>query len=683
MNEPRGLTLGLAHELGLNVAMTSSLLIVLLGGELPPWLWLAAFMPTLSMALSRRAIHVPAISGTLLGVGAIGSAVIAILRDGLDAAVLAGGVAAVGLLVARLLTRRTLEHDQQAILLSLVLVFAGSVLNLSFSYIVVFVAYAISAVWALSTRQLLAGAQEAGLSPRQARARDDVITPLFFAATGGLALAVLAAAGLVFVAFPRVGFGELGFLGRKASQLPPSVGFGSDPRGLSTSTAVVARVRGLPLESFVDGLYLRGTVYDLVTFDAFSQSAPDTGRATVEDTRPSLPSLARGAGPDVGYDVLLMPVAGPVVFTLGATRSALATAGGGANPNRPQPIGGRDRHDQLRTFAPLASPLRYSVKGDVAVVSRVPPPSERAPRLSAAERARHLAMPPEDLAIRALLDGILAPLPVDADDAARAAAVREHLLQRFTYSLDGVVAGRDGPLRAFLLDARRGHCELFAGAYALLLRMMGIPSRVVGGFQGGALTDDGNVVFQQRHAHAWVEWWHDGAGWIVDDATPAATAPRERLGPVDGAIERLRAFWDDRIVDYALEDQQSALSTIVRALRGRNLGKAFRTAVVIVVVAGMVGWLAQRLRRRRRAAVAGDALAREIVAAIERVSGRRAPTSSTLRELLVVVDAGDARVVLDDAVGVYERLRFGGEAVAPGRVTAMRSVLRGLRPPSR
>jgi hypothetical protein len=133
------------------------------------------------------------------------------------------------------------------------------------------------------------------------------------------------------------------------------VGFGGDPRGLSTSTAVVARLRGVSFDDFDDGLYLRGTIYDVVTFDAFAQSAPDTTRATISDTRPSLPDLARSGDADVGYDVLLMPVAGPVVFTLGATRTALATSGGGANPNRPQPIGGRDRHDQLRTPVPLAA----------------------------------------------------------------------------------------------------------------------------------------------------------------------------------------------------------------------------------------------------------------------------------------------------------------------------------------
>jgi transglutaminase-like putative cysteine protease len=679
MSEPRGLSLGLAHELGLNAAMTSSLIIVLLGGELPPWFSLAALMPSLSMALSRRAILVPGIAGTLLGAGALGAAAVSILRDGWDAAVLAGGIAIIGLLLARLLTRRTLEHDQQALLLSLVLVFAASVLNVGVSYIVVFVIYAMSAVWALSTRQLLAGAQEAGLSPRQARARDDVITPLFFAASGALSVGVLAAAGLIFVMFPRIGFGELAFLGRKPSQLPPSVGFGSDPRRLSGSSAVVAKVHGVTADAFNAALYLRGTVYDVITFDAFAQSDPETERSTIDDNRPSLPTLARSAAADVSYEVTLMPVAGSVIFVLGAARSALAQSGGSANPKRGQYVGGRDRHDQLRTQAPLASPLRYTVHGDVAEVGQAIAATKLRP-LTTQERARYLALPTTDAALRSLLDTMVAPAGPVADDDTRAGLVRSALLARFAYSLDPGVAGREAPLRAFLLETQRGHCELFAGGYALLLRMLGIPARVVGGFQGGALAADGSVVFQQRHAHAWVEWWHDEKGWIIDDATPAASLPREHLGLFDDFIEEVRSFWYERVTDYALADQQTAISSITRALRGHDLRSTVRLVVVGGLAIGVVAWALGRRRSQRRAARAGDDLARELSDAIERLTGRPALPISTLRELVDAVEDADHRSVLDEALRLYESVRFGGAFVSAERLQATRRSLRRLRP---
>jgi len=669
-----GLPLGLAHELGLAASLLAATLIVLLGGEFPAWMWLSLVAPPLSLALRERGVVVPAVSGTLLALFSVGAGVTLLLRGGLDVAVFAGGATLLGLLVARTLTRRTLDHDQQALLLSLILVFAGSVLNVGVSYIIVFVAFAVTAVWAMATRQLLAGADAAGMSIARARGRTDVITPLFFAASAGVSLAVLAAAALIFVSFPRIGFGELNFLGRRASQLPTSVGFGGNPRGLGTSTAVVARAAGVGDDSFNAGLYLRGAVYDAITLDAFEQTAPATDRAEPIDRRPMVTSLSRG-GAELDYELTTTPMAGTLVMTLGYTTAAVPLSGGASNPNRSAQVGGRDRHDQLRTLSPIASPFRYRVRGRVAVVSQVPPPSPRVAALSEEDRARYVAVKDEDAAIRAVVNEALVGAAPDATHEQRAALLRTYLLKRFVYSLDGEVAGRDAPLRAFIVDVRRGHCELFAGAYALMLRMAGVPARVVGGFQGGAQTDDGSVVFQLRHAHAWVEWWQDGVGWVTDDATPNATAPRERLGPFDALIERIRVFWDDRVLDFAMEDQQSALRKVTNKLRGKHLGTMARGAFAGSIVIGLVVLLARRLRHARRSASRGDELARHIVAAAERLAGDGpARETETVRELT----ERHPHPTLRDATALYERIRYGGENVDDAIVRATIKALAAL-----
>ena len=676
------LTLGLAHELGLMAATTMAFLIILLGGEMPPWMWLTAFAPVLSMALSRREVRVPPIAGTVLGLGAIAVGVMALVQGGLDAAVFAGGTTLMGLTVARVLTRHSLAHDQQALLLSLVLVLTGSVLNVSLSYFVVFVGFAIAAVWALSTRQLLAGAEATGMSARQARARDDVITPLFFAASAGVSLVVLLAAVLIFVSFPRIGFGELGFLGRKGSQLPPSVGFGGSPRGLSTSTQVVARLRGIDPDDFDDGLYLRGIVYDELTFDAFSQSSPDALSASPLDRRANLPSLAQLPDREATYEVTQFPVGGSLLFTLGHTRTAMTLSGGTANPNRAMMIVGHDRHDELRTESPLAGAFRFQVRGSISIPGVVPPPRARAPVLSAGARVRHLRLPPIDAQVEQLRQRFVVAVGSDDDssddDDVVAASIRNGLLRGFRYSLNDQVVGVDLPLRHFLITTRAGHCELFAGGYAMLLRMSGIPARVVGGFQGGARADDGSIIFQQRHAHAWVEWWKDGVGWIVDDATPQATATRDRLTGIGALLEQLRVLWDDRVLDYALVDQESALRGISRAIRGKHLGTLFRGGVVVVIafVVVVVGW--RRLRRRRSSKDVGDALARAIVAAVDRVSTTPVPSSATIAEAV----AGRTEAVLHEAARLYERHRYGNEALDAVVVDGIIAALRALRRPT-
>jgi transglutaminase-like putative cysteine protease len=87
------------------------------------------------------------------------------------------------------------------------------------------------------------------------------------------------------------------------------------------------------------------------------------------------------------------------------------------------------------------------------------------------------------------------------------------------------------------LRHKRGYCQHFASAMALLLRQRGVPTRVAVGFAGGEWDPIARIVrVKRRHAHAWVEVHFDGLGWLpFDPATaaadrPAAARPRERPG---------------------------------------------------------------------------------------------------------------------------------------------------------
>src|SRR5205085_1145226 len=86
------------------------------------------------------------------------------------------------------------------------------------------------------------------------------------------------------------------------------------------------------------------------------------------------------------------------------------------------------------------------------------------------------------------------------------------------------------PLATFVTQTKAGYCQYFAGAMALMLRYLGIPARVAVGFAGGTYDskrDAWNV--SDREAHAWVEVWFKGYGWLPFDPTPAApgAAPRQ------------------------------------------------------------------------------------------------------------------------------------------------------------
>ncbi|HHC08920.1 MAG TPA: transglutaminase domain-containing protein, partial [Actinobacteria bacterium] len=96
----------------------------------------------------------------------------------------------------------------------------------------------------------------------------------------------------------------------------------------------------------------------------------------------------------------------------------------------------------------------------------------------------------------------------------------------FVYDVE-VTPGHDvESVGAWLFDAtdnpdyRRGYCEQFATAMALMARTLDIPSRVVLGFTPGTPAGDGVVVVLDNNAHAWVELWMPTQGWVRFDPTP-------------------------------------------------------------------------------------------------------------------------------------------------------------------
>ena len=149
----------------------------------------------------------------------------------------------------------------------------------------------------------------------------------------------------------------------------------------------------------------------------------------------------------------------------------------------------------------------------------------------------------------------------DADAMAITAAVLAHIRSAgFSYTLAPGYYGRDG-IDEFWLDRRAGFCEHFATAFVVVMRALGVPARVITGYQGADRSPlDGFYVVRQSYAHAWAEVWQPRRGWQRVDPT-AAVAP-ERIarsrnlepqpGLVAGALRtvspelmlQLRASWE-------------------------------------------------------------------------------------------------------------------------------------------
>ena len=147
--------------------------------------------------------------------------------------------------------------------------------------------------------------------------------------------------------------------------------------------------------------------------------------------------------------------------------------------------------------------------------------------------------------------------------------------EKFVYTLKPPLLGRDS-VDEFLFSTRRGFCAHYAGAFVFMLRSVGIPARVVGGYQGGQPHPLGKyLMVYQYNAHAWTEAWLPGRGWVRVDPTGAVAPNRIELGPMDSTTDS--SFLDfsplspDRLRNLPLLSRARMLVDYVDYLWFRNV----------------------------------------------------------------------------------------------------------------
>lgn len=269
--------------------------------------------------------------------------------------------------------------------------------------------------------------------------------------------------------------------------------------------------------------YWRGLTYSDFDGESWRQAHTDVspGEEDIEyadrPTRPwfeQLEAQRKGLQPDYRYRVLMEPSGNRWLFALDVPFSETPRVG----LARDFRLVSRDPVDQAMAYRVASYP---QLKMDVA--------------LPAWLRREDLALPkggnPE---ARAMAQAWR------ADSASDVAYIQRLLAwfheQPFYYTLHPPKLAGDDSIDAFLFQSRRGFCAHYASAFAFLMRAAGIPARVVAGYQGGEVNPMGSYLqVRQYDAHAWVEVWLQGQGWVREDPT-AAVAP-ERIE--DGILAAL------------------------------------------------------------------------------------------------------------------------------------------------
>jgi transglutaminase-like putative cysteine protease len=183
----------------------------------------------------------------------------------------------------------------------------------------------------------------------------------------------------------------------------------------------------------------------------------------------------------------------------------------------------------------------------------------------------------------------------------------------YQYTLSPPTLGHDS-IDEFLFQTRLGFCEHYASAFVVLMRELGIPARVVTGYQGGELNEAGHyLTVRQLDAHAWAEVWLAGRGWVREDPTAAVSQVRIEHGETELANqlglsrfgrpgtflgwigtwrmnwEALENLWNQAVLNFTADRQRSLISRMGVAPSWRNLAIVFAVTVtgLLVILAAL------------------------------------------------------------------------------------------------
>jgi transglutaminase-like putative cysteine protease len=208
--------------------------------------------------------------------------------------------------------------------------------------------------------------------------------------------------------------------------------------------------------------------------------------------------------------------------------------------------------------------------------------------------------------------------------AAKAAAIQAYLRSsQFTYSTEPLPGSGYDALRNFLLQDRRGYCEQFASAMAMMARVVGIPSRVSVGFLPGERDEDGWKV-SIRDMHAWPELYFANYGWVRFEPTPASvtgSAPAWTVQNTDSsgndpsANPSSESSADEVSPGSVPSTVPSEQPTYLGPGAGASWGRTLIGAVIVLVLLAILAAPATIRVRRRTGRLNGSGPAEEQVEA--------------------------------------------------------------------
>ena len=257
----------------------------------------------------------------------------------------------------------------------------------------------------------------------------------------------------------------------------------------------------------------------------------------------------------------------------------------------------------------------------------------------------------------------------------------------YKYSLKNLPVTKN-PLDDFLFLSKSGNCEYFASAFAIMLRLAGIPSRVVGGYKGGYYNDlGGYYLVPQKNAHVWVEAYIREKGWIRMDPTPAALDHFASLMKGDiffrlsVLLDTINYYWYATVINYNFEKQLSIFYSIRSSIKKPNFKLSFDKAdiakylLIVLALAGIVFAILSAIRY-------DNSREKKLLYLFQKTVGKHGYEkikTQGLEEFVMQIPDGKIRQSSYAFVIEFERLYFKDKQLSRDDIKKLKSLIRSIR----
>ena len=235
--------------------------------------------------------------------------------------------------------------------------------------------------------------------------------------------------------------------------------------------------------------------------------------------------------------------------------------------------------------------------------------------------------------IASQITAVAANIALLENNTAKVQAVQQFFRdQQLSYSAQNLLIS-DHPVETFLFESKRGYCEYFASSFALLLRLSGVPARLVGGYLGGRYNQlGGYYLVDEDMAHVWVEALDDENRWqrtdpsrLAINAGDAVTGlARNSFAWSQAAADYLESAWNRLVITYDLQKQLSLIFSTGASFRNLRpslpggilwwvVGIIITTTAAVLSMKGRINFNSQqRLLKKYRHSVCKSAGLKEL-----------------------------------------------------------------------